>query len=113
MVKKQKKKWNRVHFFQKEKKNDESRKSHPAYIFAQSKDSYKAIIFTHHETTDGKPNVKFQYNIDPTDSKRSSYGVPYRGPRSQKDFQPADKTYRIHKDDYSKLKELKSGKKKK
>ena len=115
MVKKSSnRKWNRVHFFQNEKKEKDTRgeyREHPALIFGQSGKQYKAIIFTKHPTTGGLNNKKLDYNVDP-DSKEDCYGVPYRGPRPSSDFQPPKKNYRIHKDDLGKVKELKRGRKK-
>lgn len=112
---KSKRKWNRVGFFQQEKKpkgTKGERREHPAWIFGQSGTLYKSIVFTLNATTDGKDNVKLNHNVDP-DSEEACYGVPYRGPRSSKDFQPPKKKYQIHKDDLPLIKELKAGRKKK
>lgn len=114
--KKENRKWNRVHFFQKEnkiKKGVKTGKEHPAFVFQQSGNQYKAIIFTHSPTTDGKPNEPFTHNIDPDDTSKKSYGVPYRGVRPASDFKAPDRPYRVHKEDLPKLNRLKKGYKKK
>lgn len=108
-------KWNRVHFFQNEKKKQDTRgkyREHPALIFEKSGKQYKAIIFTSCTTTDGIKNIKLLHNVDP-DSIDDCYGVPYRGPRSKNDFQPPKKPYRVHKDDVSRIKQLKYSEKRK
>lgn len=111
MTKKTKKKWNRTHLFVKEDKSKSNYKNdpkeHPGYVFEQSKTHYKAITFTHHPTTNGRANRKLNYNIDPN-GVGDSYGVRYTAPRPKSDFKPADKPYRIHKDDYSIIKDLKA-----
>ena len=80
-------------------------------IFARSGDQYKAIVFTHHPSTNGIKNEKLKHNVDP-DSNDDCYGVPYRGPRPRSDFQPPKAKYRVHKEDKPKVKQLKSGIKK-
>ena len=112
---KAKRKWNRVGFFQQEKKPKGTKgeqREHPAWIFGQSGSQYKSIVFTSNATTAGKDNVKLKHNVDP-DSKEPCYGVPYRGVRMASEFQPPKKKYRIHKDDVPVVKVLKAGQKKK
>ena len=114
MAKKQSK-WNRVHFFQEEKKEKDTRgkfREHPALIFGQSGKQYKAIVFTKNATTNGVKNEKLKHNVDPSDAS-DCYGVYYRGPRPSSDFQKPSREYRIHKDDMPTLKRLKAGIKKK
>lgn len=109
-------KWNRVHFFQKENKTKngvKTGKEHPAFIFQQSGNQYKAIIFTRSSSTNGKDNIELTYNIDPDNIVDKSYAIPFRGPRPSSDFKPADKKYRIHKDDLPKIGQAKKGYKKK
>ena len=114
IVKKRQKKWHRVHFFMKEKKNNfdikAGVKEHPELVFGQSKTHYKSIRFTTHPTTNGVSNVPLKHNIDPTDKTRKSYAVPYKQPRPRKEYQPSDKNYRIHKDDLSTINKLKNKK---
>ena len=116
MTKKTKKKWHRAHFFAKENKNTNGvtgLKEHPVYVFEQSHNSYKVIPFSHSLTTNGNQNLPLKHNIDPK-GVETSYGVRYTSPRSKSEFKPADKPYRIHKDDYPTIKALKSsGRKKK
>ena len=110
MIKKTKNKWHRAHFFAKENKNKNGvtgLKEHPVYVFEQSKTSYKVIPFSHSLTTNGNQNLPLKHNIDPK-GVGTSYGVRYTSPRSKSDFKPADKPYRLHKDDYSTIKALKS-----
>ena len=111
MINKPKKKWNRTHMFVKEDKSKSNYKNdpkeHPGYVFEQSKTHYKTITFTHHPTTNGISNRKLKHNIDPSDAG-DCYGVRYTAPRPKSDFKPADKPYRIHKDDFPIIKELKS-----
>lgn len=111
MAKKATKKWNRVHFFVKEKKCNADMKKipeeHPAYVFEQSKTHYKAIHFTSHPTTHGNENVRLKHNIDPKEEQKATYAVPYSEPRSKKEYQPPDKKYRIHRDDVGTINKLK------
>ena len=106
-----KKKWHRVHFFMKEKKNNDNIvhnvKEHPELVFSQSKTHYKSIRFTTHPTTNGVENVPLKHNIDPNDTTRISYAVPYKQPRPKKEYQSADKKYRVHSEDLSTINQLK------
>ena len=108
---KTKKKWHRVHFFMKEKKNNANIKhdvkEHPELVFSQSKTHYKSIRFTTQSTTNGVDNVPLKYNIDPNDITRKSYAVPYKQPRPRKEYQPVDKKYRIHSEDMATINQLK------
>lgn len=108
--KKSTRRWNRTHFFQNEKKPDNTKgkfREHPALIFEQSGNLYKAIIFTSRSSTNGKSNLKLKHNVDPSSSE-DCYGVYYRGARSMSEFQPPKKNYRIHKDDKETIRILKS-----
>ena len=115
-------KWHRVGFFRNEKKAN-AKKEHPAYVFSQSKQYYKAVIFTRHPTTNGKNNLPLLHNVDPAKDKENqrklpkdreiSYGVPYSGPRRKSEFQNPKTNYRIHIDDKDNLVLLKAGKIKK
>ena len=69
--------------------------------------TYKTIIFTRSSSTEGMENKPLNHNIEPCRSD-VSYGVRYRGPRPKNDFKSTDIPYRIHKDDYPIIKELKS-----
>lgn len=97
------KKWHRVNFFMKEKKNTPGMKKkkleHPVWVFEQSRTHVKAIHFTSSKTTHGEANVPLKYNVDPDEKQRKSYAIPFREPRPNTEYQPPDKKYRIHKDD--------------
>ena len=113
--KKATKKWHRVNFFMKERKNNpnmvrDDPDEHPAWIFGQSRTHYKGIHFTSHATTHGKKNVELKHNIDPDENERRSYAVPYREPRPKSEYQPPDKPYRIHKEDKATVNALKNKK---
>lgn len=105
--KKSTRKWNRTHFFQNEKKPDNTKgkfREHPALIFERSGDFYKAIIFTKDPPEDKNSYLQLKHNID--GGKESCYGMRYRGPRSRSDFQPPKKKYTIHSDDKETVKQL-------
>ena len=107
--KKSPRKWHRVHFFKNEKKPKGSKgekKEHPAYIFAEADNLYKAIIFTRHPPEDKTKYKKLKYNVDP-ESNEDCYGIHHKTPRPMSDFQPPKKYYRIHNDDLSTIKSLK------
>ena len=108
-------KWNRTHFFQNEKKPENTKgvfKEHPAYIFAQSGELYRAIIFTRHPPEDKDVYLPLKHNIQEGKVDKS-YGMRYRGPRHMSEFQPPKEKYRIHNDDLKTVKQLKSPYKKK
>ena len=81
-------------------------------IFAQSGEYVKPIVFTHSDTTEGKPNKLLKHNVDPNDPK-PCYGVPYRGVRKSSEFKSPKGNYRIHNEDAETIKMLKSEKRKK
>ena len=108
-------KWNRTHFFQNEKKLANTKgkfREHPALIFEQSGNQYKAIIFTSNKTTNGVKNIKLKHNVDPNSSE-DCYGVRFRGPRPISEFQNPKIKYRVHKEDLLTIKMLKAHEKKK
>lgn len=105
MKKNNKTKWNRKHEFQ-IKKGTKSTKPHPAYVYAQSGNKYKHLIFTHSPTTNGKANVPLKYNIDPNE-KRTGYIRPMFFVDRRENFEPPKKKYRIHPDDMSTIKKYK------
>ena len=114
--KKSTKKWHRVNFFMKEKKDNPNMKKkdpdeHPTWIFSQSRTHYKGIRFTSHPNTHGKPNTELRHNVDPNEMVKKSYGVPYDSPKPKREYQPPDKPYRIHKDDKATVNSLKKGRK--
>ena len=101
MAKKQKgpkKKWNRAHFFLRQKSNKE-RVGHPVYVYGTSGRVYKFLLFTH-TPEEGKESefIKLRHNIDSKDPKDSYMLKKFRTSRDEA-FDPPDKKYRIHEED--------------
>ena len=86
---------------------------HPTYNFAKNKRAIKHLVFTTSDTTDGVENIPLSHNIDEKNSRisrvRNGWFVAHKD-----EFEPVtDKKFRIHDDDKSLIKSLKSKKYKK
>lgn len=108
MPKKPGKKWNRAHFFKREK-STRRKVGHPAYVYATSSDDYKYLTITH-KPEPGKEDEyePLKHNIDPAeDGKKRSYVKKRYGIKHRGLFEDPDKPYRIHKEDVSTIKKYK------
>lgn len=84
-----------------------STKGHLVYVYKRRKNKYRFLIFTHSESTNGKKNIELIHNIDPDEQDKKSFVRPQFFIDDRKNFDPPRKTYRIHKDDQSKIRSLK------
>ena len=105
MAQKKRMKWTRHHHFKKRKPNKKG-VGHPAYIFAQSGNYNRYLLFTHDENDNFPDKIELQFNIDSNDkSGKKSYVLPYFLEDHNNAFDPPDKKYRIHKDDMKTIKQ--------
>lgn len=108
MPKKPGKKWNRAHFFKREK-STRRKVGHPAYVYVTSSDDYKYLTITH-KPEPGKEDEyeRLKHNIDPAeDGKRSSYVKKRYGIKHRGLFENPDRPYRVHKEDVPTIKKYK------
>ena len=107
MVKtKQKKKWNRAHFF-KRKKSTRRQVGHPAYVYGTRGRDYKYLSITHTPEI-GKEDeyIELLHNIDEDDPRKAYLHTKYR--ISQADhFENSKIKYRFHSDDMKRVKKYK------
>ena len=105
MTKPKPKRWIRHHHFKKRRSNKKG-VGHPAYIFVQSGNLNRYLMFTHDEKDNFPDKVELMHNIDPDDkSGKPSYVLPYYLEDHDNAFVLADKRYRIHKDDMKAIKQ--------
>ena len=103
---KQKKKWNRAHFF-KRKKSTRRQVGHPVYVYGTHGRDYKYLSITH-TPEKGKEDEyeRLKHNIDPDDPRDCHIYKKYRiSDKSHFDNPP--KKYRFHPDDIKTIKKYK------
>ncbi len=108
MAKETKSKWNRTHYFAREKPNNR-RTGHYAFVYGQRKRNRKYLLFTH-TPPEGRENEfeRLQHNIDPLDASESYVKKRYKITRDdllQQDEK--SKRLRIHPSDQSLIKKYK------
>lgn len=105
-MKKQKKKWNRVHYFRR-KKSTQHKVGHPVYVYGTSGRFSKYLVFTHTPEND-KDYEELKHNIDPKeDGKKKSFVKKKFAISDSDDLRDPDKKYRIHDDDKDTIRKYK------
>ena len=103
----EKNKWNKVHFFKKQK-STKNEVGHSVLVYRQSKQYYRYLTFTHTPEDDKLDNYKeLKHNIDPLETNKKSYFNIYPRTTIKGSFRKPDKKYRIHEDDLDLIKEYK------
>lgn len=101
-------KWNRVHFFKRQKSNN-NRVGHPVLVYGRNKRAFKFLLFTHNPPK-GKDDPDFhllEMNIDPDEQTEKSYVKKQFQTSRQSDFEEPIKKYRIHELDKETIKKYK------
>lgn len=102
-----KEKWNRRHEFL-YKKETKTTKRHPAYIFRQSKNRYRYLLFTTQPHTNGVDNISLKKNINPMDTRVSHVRDGYFEDDRRKFDPVTDRKFEIHDSDRETIRGLRN-----